>query len=202
MKSTSTRINLSPGSNKENFTGFHSGEGYDLSSPAGTIHLEDLYQGLTTIRRYNGQMDVTIMQHLAYCAAYSTATEPKNHRLAAYAAAHDLHEAYVGDMNYHLKAQCPGFVRIEEMWENYVHDQMGLPLAHRPSEQVRMIDMRALVVECAAHEHPALESVLTSGLAYPSAMETDLYAQVEAWSQQEQWGYVLNAIEGWEPPLG
>lgn len=122
------------------------------------IREEDLRVHLARVRRYAGAYEITVLQHLALCVELAQAAGASD-CLLTYVAAHDLHEAYVGDLPTGLKQCLPDFQRLEELWEARVHHALGLgwPLHDKVAEAVKGVDHRALVVEMTHVEHPLLE---------------------------------------------
>lgn len=127
---------------------------------------EDLQVQLSRLCRYNGAVEFSVLQHLALCAMMA---KPHGPVVAGYAAAHDLHEAYIGDLIGPLKLQPAlraAWKPIEDRWERHVHAQMGLPwpAQEQTAEIVKAIDIRALNVETVACEaHPNLTMRMPQG---------------------------------------
>lgn len=112
----------------------------------------DLSIQLARICRYHGAVDVSVLAHLALCAELARALELPSSKVAL-AAAHDLHEAYIGDVHPRIKAMCRGWNELEAAWEQHVHRALGL--AWRPLIEVLTIDVLALAVEARWKAHPA-----------------------------------------------
>ncbi len=115
----------------------------------------DVFLHLSTQRRYLGAIDVPILLHLALCTRLAQRSK-LSQEVIAYAAAHDVHEAYIGDMPTALKEVLPSWkALIEDPWEGHVHRQLGLewPPAPRTTRLVKAIDLTALLVEMRCFEH-------------------------------------------------
>jgi len=119
------------------------------------IRGRDLLVHLSNSCRYSGAIKVPILLHLALCTRLGLLLGCTPQTLA-YVAAHDLHEAYVGDLPTGLKRVLPGWEKIEDAWEQYVHEQLGLawPPPHNVKLFVKAIDLVALLVEMRHFQHP------------------------------------------------
>jgi hypothetical protein len=126
-----------------------------------TIRPADLRVHLARVCRYHGALDWSVLQHLALCVELA---ERLDYRagLVPYVAAHDLHEAVVGDLATHLKRLVPVFADIEHAWEGHVHRSLGLAWLPPQSirDDVKHIDKIAIAVEMWGHQH-----VMASGVA-------------------------------------
>ena len=110
----------------------------------------DLFIGIARKRRYGGFLDVTVLHHLALCAKLANHRWPGKAGIAAYAAAHDLQEAYVGEMQRGLKLVLPDFsLIVERPWEARVHATLGLQFPRLQSIEaaVREVDSRVVALE-------------------------------------------------------
>lgn len=135
-----------------------SGHGVWYDRPELTpIDWNDIDKALPNICRYNGHLDVKLSTHLHLCGAIAEQffEQPK---LAAYAAAHDIHEIYMTDVVNGMKKHLPNYSPIEHQWEQHVHRQLGLPWDERPA-LVKEIDMVALCIEMDQLKHPAAKYV-------------------------------------------
>lgn len=197
-------------------------EGRPISHPDGyappfLVYAEDVKTALSRQCRYAGAVDVSVLAHSALCVlladtmvdhALVTPSTSKDgmlrKRLRAYAAAHDLHEAYVTDVPSPLKRLLPAYKVIEERWERYVHARAGL--VWPGPVLVHDIDRRAVVVETAILEHPDADHFAhwcaesTEG-SLPGTGRPLLDAEREAgklallrWTPAEQWACVEGAI--------
>jgi hypothetical protein len=132
-----------------------SGQVLDLADPSSMIVTDlDLRTGITNGTRYAGQLDVSILAHLGLCVLLGRVHGLDTLELA-HVAAHDLHEAYTGDLIFVWKRLVPAIVDIENPWHAHVLDALGLdepiPAA------VKRIDLRAVAVEAVTWEHPHAE---------------------------------------------
>jgi len=134
------------------------------------VDWEDIKVHTENICRYNGALDWKLQEHLALCTRLANSqkvrengsfnmTQDEVTLQAGYCATHDFQEIYCTDVVSGLKKYLPEYRRIENIWEEYVHEQIGLPLGGRDNLFVRYIDLRALAVEMAMLEHPAAELV-------------------------------------------
>ena len=163
------------------------------------LDLNDFRTPVENICRYNGGLRWYLVRHLALgvllCRVrFGTNTLARN--IAGYYAAHDLHECIVGDMVSGMKKHVPAYRMIEDRWEEHVHEQIGLPLSMSFSkEDVRELDMLALVVEMTRLNHPAQNIArLNTGLE-PTEEHLHCFDQVVNMSASECWGIVTQAIE-------
>ena len=123
-----------------------------------TIDMEDIRISTTNLRRYNGGLDVTLLQHLVLCYLIAKnllgTGEHKDILTPVYAATHDFHEIYVTDVTGGLKKYLTEYNTIEKGAEEHVHNMIGLPLRYKNFEEVLWVDNRALVAEMSHHGHP------------------------------------------------
>jgi hypothetical protein len=121
----------------------------------------DLRVHLPRVYRYNGALPWHDLQHLALCVDLA---EVLGFPFPAvpYIAAHDLHEAVVGDLPTHMKRLLPGWKEIEHAWEAHVHRSLGLdwPVPEPIQASVKRIDAIALAVEMECMGH-----VMAAGVA-------------------------------------
>lgn len=136
-----------------------SGFGVWFDQPERTpIRSADLREQLANSRRYCGVIDVTILLHLVVCVRIARAWELDDDTVAL-VAAHDLHEAYIGDVPTRMKDVLPGWRPMEEAWEAHVHHALGLSVPARGTELRRVlkeVDEAALWTEMHCHHHPGL----------------------------------------------
>lgn len=121
----------------------------------------DLRVHLRNLRRYVGAIDVPILTHLALCVRIAEAWRLSDD-LVALAGAHDLHEAYVGDLPPRLKDLLPGWRELERRWEDWVHRCLGLALPAPESVEARVlkeVDVAALYAEMQGWSHPGLRNI-------------------------------------------
>lgn len=141
-----------------------------LDPPATVVLWEDLVV-TGKIYRFGAVLDWTVLQHsclvtkLAHIAGASK-------KVQAYCAAHDLHEAYVGDIPAPLKEVVPEFRDVELPWMEHVHKSLGMewPVPEEIEQEVKHHDLRALVVEADVFEHP-LKKHIADKLGAPSSKE-------------------------------
>lgn len=149
-----------------------SGQAVHLDVPDRTEILEqDVISGLGTYR-YAGHIKVTIHAHLALCARLARLRPDCTPMRAALCAAHDIHEAYVGDLVY-LWKRVLDVERVERPWMARIHLALGLPMprgldyggleveyrdageqSEADAQFVREIDSRAVAVEAVVWGHP------------------------------------------------
>jgi hypothetical protein len=140
------------------------GEPIVYLDPARTrVHGRDVYVHLSNACRYAGAVHVPILLHLALCVRLAERMGCSPEALA-YVAAHDIVEAYIGDLPTGLKQVLPEWdERIEAPWEAHVHAQLGLawPMPSQIAVFVKSIDLLALVVEKRVFRHPGYHETVT-----------------------------------------
>lgn len=108
----------------------------------------DLFEAVRRIRRWGGHADWTVLQHSVLCKRVATYLWPGNTQVIARAAAHDLHEAYTGDIPGPAKNHLGAFRMKEYLFERRVAEYLGLT---SPSElikaRVKACDIYALNAE-------------------------------------------------------
>lgn len=127
-----------------------SGSEVDLLDPdPSTFQLRDLLRGVCFINRFSGAVgDYSVGDHLRGCVAYA---QQRGWDIAAQAAcfAHDLHEAYFGDISSPVK-QAIGSAAVRQA-EDVVQTAVAswlTPIALAPyAAQVREADMALLQAE-------------------------------------------------------
>jgi len=109
---------------------------------------DDLAFALGNEVRFAGHVPWTVLQHTGLVIKLARAEKCSKEEVA-YVAAHDLHEAYVGDMPAPMKEVLPEFRPIERKWMQHVHTSLGLkwPVPAHINDVVKEIDNRALVIE-------------------------------------------------------
>lgn len=155
------------------------------------IRAADLQTHLARECRYNGALPWSVLQHLALCvelarhAAVAAAHLP-------YVAAHDLHEAVVGDLPTHLKRLLPAFAPIEDAWEAHVHRSMGLSYPPEPEVKaaVKRIDHLALALEMDRFGHAMAVGVAERRGLVVTADVRDIIASVANRDQAACWAGV------------
>lgn len=182
---------------------FHNGD--DVLKPiwyqnpqATPFELWEFKHPCSNIRRYNGGLDWTLIHHLALgvrLCAVRFGTDHLAKLIAGYYASHDLHETIVGDMVSGMKKHVPEYNRLENMWEVYVHDQIGLPLDRSISPRaVRELDLMALVMEMTCLKHPAAHIAVEQTGIEPTAEWTEIFWEVQRLNSDECWDLIVDAI--------
>jgi hypothetical protein len=149
-----------------------------------TVLWEDLKIALPNICRYGGFVKWSLAKHSWLCIRLAQHRGLDSFTIA-YVGAHDLHECYIGDMTSGMKQYVPGFRNIEAHWERYVHDQLGLPFADRPKDQVKYIDLLALMSEMRGSNFNRYEVGCHRGLPKPSASDMEIFNEVAALGDAE-----------------
>lgn len=160
----------------------------------------------SNMRRYNGGLDWTLLKHLALGVELCKVHFGTDHIakiIAGYHAAHDLHETIVGDMVSGMKKYVPNYQRLEAMWEEHIHEQIGLPLEASISKKaVHELDMMALVMEMHCLEHPvAYEAIQGVGIEPTPEWESVFWA-VNYMTDEEAWAVVEEAVTVARQELG
>lgn len=159
----------------------------------------DLRVHLPRVIRYNGALGWSVLQHLALCVelaerlGFPTPAIP-------YIAAHDLHEAVVGDLPTHMKRLLPAFKEIEDAWEAHVHRSLGLewPVPESIRASVKRIDQIALALEMTCLRHAMAEGVATRrGVLVGEDMRV-AFAMIARLDDDALWRVVCRAL----PALG
>lgn len=135
-----------------------------LIDPA-SYSLDDIYYGLSNVKRYTGQMDWSVLQHtrLVYNIAcvYNKVNDEKIDEIALrrLAIAHDFREALANDLSARIISQigrlsAPGknpYLEYEEMAQESINVKLGLPpLKDTDPKLVRALkrcDFGAAIVE-------------------------------------------------------
>jgi hypothetical protein len=162
------------------------------------LELNDFRIPVENICRYNGAAKWHLIKHLALGVllaenAYGDSLTTRN--VMGYFAAHDLHECVVGDVVTGMKKHLPQFQIIEQLWEEHVHNQIGLPLdSSIRKDLVNNIDLLALLVEMECLEHPALEEAKQNTGMMPTSLERQCFYKVKDMSAEECWTIITNAI--------
>lgn len=122
------------------------GQIYDLVSPKlETIILSDVCFHLERINRYSGAVDYTVAEHLVYCYE-RTKDMPEVVRRAVIA--HDLHEAFIGDVPSPVKkALGAAWTDFEKVHEDAFHARFNIYTDPEIQKVVRIVDARALLSE-------------------------------------------------------
>jgi len=185
---------------------------YYLRPDLAVIDEWDLYMGLKNQRRYAGQLNVTILEHLCLCiflVAHARRgdmplpVDMDMERVGMHLAAHDLHEAFVLDLPSPLKAVLPEYKeRIERPWEKRVHEHFGLEL---PSGDMKVLvkyfDRLAYFVEATVENFwkGDIESVDVEGNHSRDSVTADmivLFHKVRDLTPRRQWELVIGCVKG------
>ena len=166
------------------------------------IHVdpEDIRVHTSNICRYSGALKWELVRHLALCVSllplYSQfLLDERGITLQqAYAAAHDFHEIYVGDVVSGFKKYLPQYREIEHAWEVEVHSQIGLPWEHRIYDVVRHVDVRSLVCEMWVLGHPAAEDVASQYGGTPTEEELEIFESVRSATLEECWNLTWRTV--------
>lgn len=173
-----------------------------------TVDPEDIRQHTRNICRYNGALRWPLVKHLALCAKladnqtaahmkrYNSPEDPVERIIqAAFCASHDFHEIYCTDVVSGLKKYLPNYKEIEEIWEAYVHTQLGLPLEHANKKFVRHVDLRALVIEMTCLDHPAADIVAHRYGGLISGTENQVFKRINDMELDAAWKIVWQTFE-------
>lgn len=177
----------------------HGGQMVHFLEPGKTkVEAVDLAVHLDRICRYTGAIEVSVLEHLAFCVVLARAMGCDAEALA-YIAAHDLHEAYVGDMSGPMKQVLPEFKRrIEDPWAAHVHRSLGLqwPVPDAARREVEMADWMALCVEAEAHQlyNETLNPNPTVVDMVPMRAATEMLLGVQQMGRALRWETVSIAI--------
>ena len=142
----------------------------DFDRPYDTvIDLKDIREHISNIRRFNGAIDVTLMHHLALAVKLSDwclirswrndGTNPQRRIQNGYCAAHDFSEVYVGDIVTGLKRRLPGYKKLENKFDEHLHNKLGMPLKYRDYDHMKKVDTMCLALEMIYADHPAADRV-------------------------------------------
>jgi hypothetical protein len=164
-----------------------------------TVDPEDLRVHSSNICRYSGAINWKLIKHLALVVKLVDLYYDKNPVHRAYAAAHDLHEIYCTDVVSGLKAYLPIYKKIEDSFEEHVHETLGLPWGLKDVDVIHFVDRRALIIEMAYHNHPGMEVALkkfknTPFYGRPTAAEMKIIHQVHKMSPNRCWDLVWRAV--------
>jgi hypothetical protein len=167
------------------------------------IDIEDLRISTRNICRYNGGLEWHLVKHLALCVlnvetVYEEERWPLDSRdiriQKGFAAAHDLHEIYVGDMVNGLKKHLPHYKTIEHSWECYVHRSLGLAWEERNHYVIKRVDCRALAMEMTYLGHPAAEYVRETLEVILTPLDKTTFELIATLSRSECWNIVHTAL--------
>ncbi len=174
----------------------HSGQVIHFLDPSATIiNWSDIDYVLPRLRRYNAHQDTMLLDHLVLCTLLVYMAGGSDLE-AGYAAIHDLHEVWFGDLPGGLKECIPDLYVIEEMWEGHVHNHFGyaFPPHDDIAALVKKVDLRARDIECLYHGFNTLffEDVLK--IAPLTKLEQHLAAMVFTSSTTDKLNLIHTAI--------
>ena len=162
------------------------------------VRLEDIRYATANICRYVGHLKWPLIRHLALCttlAYHHIGTNNISSRLTpGYAAIHDFHEIYVADIPAGLKKYIPDYCIIEDKAEARVHEVSGLPIDSRPKDEVKYIDLRALVCEMYLLEHKAKEHCAQLYGGVPTPAEMEIIRAISKLSDEGCWTVIVRAL--------
>jgi hypothetical protein len=155
----------------------------------------DLRAHLPRVIRYNGALPWSVLQHLALCVELAEALGFPTPAVP-YIAAHDLHEAVVGDLPTHLKQLVPAFRDIEDAWEAHVHRSLGLdwPVPEPVRASVKRVDQIALAVEMACMGHAMAEGVAARRHVVVLPLMREAFAAVAGLTDDARWRVLCRVI--------
>jgi len=165
-----------------------------FDSPHLTPVVEDDLKALARVCRYGGHYEWSVLQHLALCATLAK-LEGLHPVVIAHCAAHDLHEAYVGDLVGGLKRHVRGWKSLEAAWEEHVLAGVGLEPANGLGVYVKAVDRLALVVEMEHVGHHAAELCHRHYGREPIDTHRDAIRRVAHMRTPALWSTVWSAIE-------
>lgn len=159
----------------------------------------DIAISLTNIRRYSGGVVWSLAQHLQLCEKLAESwpidTQERERLcqlrdilknpggitelLMNYAFLHDVPEAYLGDVVTGLKQLLPEYIKIENIWDDYIHGYFQRPLKYRPTEAIKQIDRRALLIETYMLNHAAHGHIMGPQDEPISVQEMDIFSVIQ-----------------------
>lgn len=145
------------------------------------IDLRDLRVHLARQCRYGGALDWSVLKHLALCVRLHDRFFRGLGSLP-YVAAHDLHEAYVGEWPTGLKQVLPGFHAIDKAWHEWVHRSFSLEPGQF-AEVVDYIDAYALAVEMEMLGHVFAAAAWSSAPGGPAEKALDFWREDFWWAR-------------------
>lgn len=182
---------------------------------------DDLRIHSSNICRYNGAVEWKLVKHLLLVTKLVEHYLPSSRNVSinyngmwtdnrlpiALAAAHDLHECYVVDIPTGLKGYLASYRQIEKIWEQYVHESIGLPYMQRiksdpDSNIVKRADRRALSIEMFMLQHPGWELILDEDTGPIYKYEERMFNRITGYSTHHcwdlVWDYVQDGVEAME----
>lgn len=165
------------------------------------VNARDLFVRLSRQRRYGGDLDWTVLQHLALCSRIAGIMRPKEPLFRAFVVLHDMHEAYTTDLPYPIKRILPEWEAFESAWEQLVHQAVGIgwPVADAIKARIKVVDQRAAFVEMATHDHPDLGKWDTMPAVSPT--ERRAVATIREASPRVLWGEIERVLSAVGHPI-
>ncbi len=161
----------------------------------------DLFIHLSRKCRYGGAILFSVLRHLALCEWLCRHLDaPQDHR--AHVVAHDLHEAYIGDVITGLKRYLLDFADIEAGWEGHVHRSIDLtwPPSADVAASVRLVDLVALCAEMDTLGHAAAGAVAQKyGIVVTDPMRQAVRTICQL-TDEQCWFNVCLAVPGLRTP--
>lgn len=159
------------------------------------IDREDLFRGLAFQSRYAGAVQPwSPLRHMALCARIAC-LEYNDPLTTGYAAAHDLHEAYLPNLPNHRERLCPEYVRLNQAWRQRVHEGVCLPYPAHPSlmAAVKAVDNRVVRIE--AEMSGASDELLAAIGGDPMTADEKTLAFLTAGSARGVMAYVMRCVD-------
>lgn len=162
-----------------------------------TVSPVDIALCLSRLVRYAGARPVTVLHHTALVMELASARAGNASPLVEYAAAHDAHEAYTGDLQPGWKRIFPGVRELEHRWSAHVHRALGLawPLPPELAEELKRCDRTALLIEMATTGHPHRDRVAAGLGRAPEPTLREESAWLRACRRTPEWlGLILSQM--------
>lgn len=154
----------------------------------------DLFRSLSQEHRYLGDIPVTVLTHLAICAELAL---PAGDKLAAAAAAHDLHEAYFRDLPTGLKDLLPEYRALEQKAAESIFRRLSLQLSEEEHAHLKWVDGAALLAEACAYRHGALSDMQQQLGRDPQVSHVFSVLRISRLPIRRQWSIVKSALQAW-----
>lgn len=162
------------------------------------VRIDDIRYATANICRYVGHLKWMLIQHLALCAVLAhhhlREGSVKSPLVPGYAAIHDFHEVYVADMPAGLKKYIQDYCKIEDKAEIRVHEVFGLPINLRPKDEVKFIDLRALVCEMYLLDHKAQTRCAELYGGVPTEAEMKIIITISKLSNNACWDCITGHL--------
>lgn len=161
------------------------------------VRIEDIKRGVTNICRYAGQLSWRLLWHLALCVELAKhhleRGNIKNKLTVPYVAMHDWHEVYVTDIPAGFKKYLSSYSELEYAAEKRVHEVFCFDIEDRPDE-VKCIDMRALVIEMTCLGHSAASICGERYGVEVTQEEIEIFKRIQQMDDEEAWKVVLTPV--------